>query len=87
MHDMFLDAAEVEQKARRAVRCAFVSTNSITQGEQVGVLWGWLFLAETVGWHTLAGAFIASLLLGLVGGMYPAYRATRMQPVEALRYE
>ncbi len=40
--DLFLDAAEVEQKARRAVRCAFVSTNSITQGEQVGVLWGWL---------------------------------------------
>jgi hypothetical protein len=23
-------------------RCAFVSTNSITQGEQVGVLWGWM---------------------------------------------
>lgn len=23
-------------------RCAFVSTNSICQGEQVGVLWGWL---------------------------------------------
>ena len=42
MRDMFLDAAEVEQKARRAVRCAFVSTNGITQGEQVGVLWGWL---------------------------------------------
>ncbi len=29
------------------VRCAFVSTNSITQGEQVGVLWGWL-LAQGV---------------------------------------
>ncbi len=42
MHDMFLDAAEVEVKSRRAVRCAFVSTNSIAQGEQVGVLWGWL---------------------------------------------
>jgi hypothetical protein len=28
-------------------RCAFVSTNSITQGEQVGVLWGWL-LAQGV---------------------------------------
>jgi hypothetical protein len=42
MHDMFLDAAEVEERARRAVRCAFVSTNSIAQGEQVGVLWGWL---------------------------------------------
>ena len=25
-----------------AIGCAFVSTNSITQGEQVGVLWGWL---------------------------------------------
>ena len=24
------------------IRCAFVSTNSISQGEQVGVLWGWL---------------------------------------------
>lgn len=30
-----------------AMRCAFVSTNSITQGEQVGVLWGWL-LAQGV---------------------------------------
>ncbi|QHS08799.1 class I SAM-dependent DNA methyltransferase [Sinimarinibacterium sp. NLF-5-8] len=26
----------------RAIRCAFVSTNSICQGEQVGVLWGWM---------------------------------------------
>ena len=25
-----------------AIRCAFVSTNSICQGEQVGVLWGWM---------------------------------------------
>ena len=28
-------------------RCAFVSTNSITQGEQVGVLWGWLLRQGT----------------------------------------
>ena len=28
-------------------RCAFVSTNSITQGEQVGVLWGWLLAQGT----------------------------------------
>ncbi len=33
-----------------AIRCAFVSTNSITQGEQVGVLWGWL-LAQGVQIH------------------------------------
>ena len=31
-------------------RCAFVSTNSITQGEQVGVLWGWL-LAQGIKIH------------------------------------
>jgi hypothetical protein len=29
-----------------SVRCAFVSTNSITQGEQVGVLWRWLLAAD-----------------------------------------
>ncbi len=35
---------------RVRARCAFVSTNSITQGEQVGVLWGWL-LAKGVRIH------------------------------------
>jgi hypothetical protein len=34
----------------RNVRCAFVSTNSITQGEQAGVLWGWL-LAQGIRIH------------------------------------
>lgn len=45
------------------VRCAFVSTNSITQGEQVGVLWGWLlkqginihFAHRTFEWSSEAG--------------------------------
>lgn len=45
--DLFAEVDESETRARRAVRCAFVSTNSITQGEQVGVLWGWL-LAQAV---------------------------------------
>ncbi len=35
---------------RTAVKCAFVSTNSITQGEQVGVLWGHL-LAQGINIH------------------------------------
>lgn len=32
-------------------------------------------------------AIVVALILGVVGGIYPAYRATRLQPVEALRYE
>ena len=40
--DMFVDADTAELKQRRAIRCGFVSTNSIAQGEQVGVLWAWM---------------------------------------------
>lgn len=29
-------------QSNNKIRCAFVSTNSITQGEQVGVLWSWM---------------------------------------------
>jgi ABC-type antimicrobial peptide transport system permease subunit len=32
-------------------------------------------------------AMSVALVTGILGGIYPAWRATRMQPVEALRYE
>ena len=35
-------ASPFEKGGLRGICTAFVSTNSITQGEQVGVLWGWL---------------------------------------------
>ena len=38
-------------------------------------------------WDVFARAILLSLFLGTIGGLYPAYRATRLQPVEALRYE
>ena len=40
MDDMFVSFDKQDAVNRLKVRCAFVSTNSITQGEQVGVLWG-----------------------------------------------
>ena len=39
IEDMFASAERVDEAQRRKVKVAFVSTNSITQGEQVGVLW------------------------------------------------
>jgi putative ABC transport system permease protein len=32
-------------------------------------------------------AMAVALVTGVLGALYPAWRATRMQPVEALRYE
>jgi ABC-type lipoprotein release transport system permease subunit len=45
--------------------------------------------ALSPGWNleVFVRAMTVAILLGFIGGMYPAYRATRLQPVEAIRYE
>jgi len=65
-----------------------------------GALFGVLFLSglalipavaqyATPTWNlqTFVTAFGVALVLGAVGGLYPAWRASKLRPVEALRYE
>src|SRR5919206_117719 len=63
-------------------------------GGLVGLLLGWattllirLFVPSYVPlWAPVAG-FVASVGIGLVFGLWPAWKAARLDPIEALRYE
>ncbi|HSQ16670.1 MAG TPA: FtsX-like permease family protein [Anaerolineales bacterium] len=61
---------------------AFLVTSLLQQlpglGQALTPAWAWDVFLRAVG---------VALILGGIGGVYPAYRATLLQPVEALRYE
>jgi len=65
-------------------------------GGAVGVFLGALLsyvLSQAFGWQTvvlpgsIALSFGFSAMVGIVFGLYPAYKASLLNPIEALRYE
>ena len=65
-------------------------------GGLIGVLVGWLIsfgmtyfniIQTKVSFSSVLLAFGVSALIGIVFGYYPARRASRLNPIDALRYE
>jgi putative ABC transport system permease protein len=53
-------------------------------GNVASLLFGTGFV---VPWNWVIGAILLCFFVGLFAGMYPAWKAGRLNPIEALRYE
>lgn len=47
----------------------------------------YFILDPSVGWGIIAAAFVSLIISGLIAGFVPAYRASKIKPIEALRTE
>jgi lipoprotein-releasing system permease protein len=44
-------------------------------------------LPAVIDWHEVIAVIVMALLLSILATIYPAWRASKLDPVEALRYE
>ena len=76
----FLTEAVVVTQLGGAVGIVF----GIALGNVVALFTGGSFL---VPWGWILASFVVCLLTGLAAGLYPAVKASRLDPIESLRYE
>ncbi len=48
---------------------------------------GYAAFRPLVTWQLILGVLLFSLLIGIIAGIFPAYQASKLRPVDALRYE
>lgn len=58
----------------------------------LGILIGFAFASIfsfqfTIPWLAIIAAFITTFIVTIVSGLYPALKASKLDPVESLRYE
>ena len=66
--------------------CAVGGVIGVLIGSAIGYGLHWV-LPSVVSVFWIALAFCCSCAIGLVFGIYPAYKAASLNPIEALRYE